>query len=121
MRWNCRIVFLERRRLGFFNRRRRLENVRDMGHFNEINVVRLRGCTSRLRFFNRRMGLENVRDMRHFNVARLRGCTTLHWLELSEVISNNAGESFLFIGPGVDRQFRGPLQIVLMRKRQKER
>jgi hypothetical protein len=88
MGWNCRIVFLERCRRGFFNRRR---------------------------------GLENVRDMGQFNVARLRGCTTLHWLELSEVIGNNAGESFLFIGPRVNRQFRGPLQIVLMRKRQKER
>jgi hypothetical protein len=88
MGWNCRSVFLERRMLGFFDRRRRLENVCDMGHFN---------------------------------VARLRGCTTLHWLKLSEVIGNNAGESFLFIGPGVNRQFRGPLQIVLTRKRQKER
>jgi hypothetical protein len=88
MGWNCRSVFLERRRLGFFDRRRRLEDVRDMDNFN---------------------------------VARLRGCTALHWLELPEVIGNNAGESFLFIGPGVDRQFRGPLQIVSTRKRQKER
>lgn len=84
MRWNRRSVFLERRRLGFFDRRRRLENVRDMGIFN---------------------------------VARLRSCATLHWLELPEVIGNNAGESFLFIGPGVVRQFRGPLQIVLTQKR----
>ncbi len=76
---NCRSVFLERRKLGFFDRRRRLENVRDMGNIN---------------------------------VAQFRGCATWHWLDLPEVIGNNAGKSFLFIGPGVIRQFRGPLQIV---------
>ena len=72
-------------------------------------------------FFDRRRGLENVHDVCDFNVAQLRGYASLHWLELSEVIGSNAGESILFIGPGVDRQFRGPLQIVLTRKRQKER
>ena len=72
-------------------------------------------------FFDRRRGLENVHDVCDFNAAQLRGYASLHWLELSEVIGSNAGESILFIGPGVDRQFRGPLQIVLTRKRQKVR
>ena len=36
----------------------------------------------------------------------------MHLLKLPDVIGGNAGKSFLFIGSGVGRRFRGPLGIV---------